>query len=167
MVVHVQTPGRLLLLLLRAYCGLGDGNGPTGACCTTSNDCVDTCNSNGMCGTDNGTGEPSTNCGTSYVYTPTCDGDYGTPDSDDCKQAISNVPTSGTLTLAGLETVDYVYGNCEVAIESSTTSISYATLVNYLTQIVGDCVKPNSMGGFVVDGLDFAFVVQFPIPSSA
>jgi hypothetical protein len=32
------------------YSGKANGGGPTGACCTTSNDCVDTCNSNGICG---------------------------------------------------------------------------------------------------------------------
>ncbi|KAF9431670.1 hypothetical protein BGZ76_011847 [Entomortierella beljakovae] len=32
------------------YCGLGNGRGPTGACCSTEADCMDTCNANGKCG---------------------------------------------------------------------------------------------------------------------
>jgi hypothetical protein len=50
------------LSCLSGYCGLGNGTGPTGACCSTSNDCVDTCNSNGMCGTSDGSGSPTFGC---------------------------------------------------------------------------------------------------------
>ncbi|CAO3651823.1 unnamed protein product [Cunninghamella blakesleeana] len=40
------------------YCGKKRGNGPTGACCSSSDDCLDTCNSNGKCGVSDETGEP-------------------------------------------------------------------------------------------------------------
>ncbi|CAO3651718.1 unnamed protein product [Cunninghamella blakesleeana] len=40
------------------YCGKKSGNGPTGACCSSSDDCLDTCNSNGKCGVSDETGEP-------------------------------------------------------------------------------------------------------------
>ncbi|CAO3651722.1 unnamed protein product [Cunninghamella blakesleeana] len=42
------------------YCGKKRGNGPTGACCSSSDDCLDTCNSNGKCGVSDETGEPKT-----------------------------------------------------------------------------------------------------------
>ena len=32
------------------YSGKKNGGGPTGACCTSSDDCLDTCNSNNICG---------------------------------------------------------------------------------------------------------------------
>lgn len=67
---------------LSGYCGLGKGNGPTGACCSTSNDCTDTCNSNGICGVSDGSGEPTFGCGgstkttTSKNPTATCSAGY-------------------------------------------------------------------------------------------
>ncbi|KAI9299335.1 hypothetical protein BJ944DRAFT_245382 [Cunninghamella echinulata] len=46
----------------KGYCGLKAGTGKTGACCSSSDDCLDTCNSNGKCGVSDMTGEPKTGC---------------------------------------------------------------------------------------------------------
>ncbi|KAI9307770.1 hypothetical protein BJ944DRAFT_237594, partial [Cunninghamella echinulata] len=46
----------------KGYCGKKAGTGPNGACCSSSDDCLDTCNSNGKCGVSDMTGEPKTGC---------------------------------------------------------------------------------------------------------
>ncbi|KAI9301405.1 hypothetical protein BJ944DRAFT_271554, partial [Cunninghamella echinulata] len=46
----------------KGYCGLKAGTGKTGACCSSSDDCLDTCNSNGKCGVSDMTGEPKSGC---------------------------------------------------------------------------------------------------------
>ncbi|CAO3649280.1 unnamed protein product [Cunninghamella echinulata] len=46
----------------KGFCGLKAGTGKTGACCSSSDDCLDTCNSNGKCGISDMTGEPKTGC---------------------------------------------------------------------------------------------------------
>ena len=61
------TPTSTTCSCITGYLGVGNGKGPTGACCKTSNDCVDTCNSNGICGVN---GVPYTCSPTKTTPTP-------------------------------------------------------------------------------------------------
>lgn len=101
------------------YCSKGSGSGPTGACCATNNDCVDTCNSNGKCGVSDGTGQPKNpSCGTATssaptpTSNPTCTSGY-------CGKANGGGPTNACCSTSN-DCVDTCNSNGQCGINDGT-----------------------------------------------
>ncbi|KAI8069404.1 hypothetical protein BC940DRAFT_318255 [Gongronella butleri] len=73
------------------YSGLKNGGGPTGACCTSSDDCQDTCNPGGQCGVSGAT--PTCKTGTPTSTTKTSTSATSTPTGTAGKTVIVNANT--------------------------------------------------------------------------